>query len=85
MLHDHALLYAPNKVKEADPSELRFEQFPPVILLVGTDEVLNVDSKNFHSYIQPIQPKSKLKEYQGQKPVWLISNIDSKESVEAMR
>jgi len=26
-----------------------------------------------------------MKEYQGQKPVWLISNIDSKESVEAMQ
>jgi len=84
MLHDHAILYAPNKLKEADPGELKFKQFPPVIVLVGTDEVLNDDSKNFYSYIQPIQPKSKLKEFKDQKHVWLISNIASKESVEAM-
>ncbi|KAA6438056.1 alpha/beta hydrolase [Dyadobacter flavalbus] len=84
MLHDHALLYAPDDLKEADPSELKFKQFPPVIILVGTDEVLNDDSKNFYGYIQPIQAKSKLKEFQGQKHVWLISNIGSKESVEAM-
>lgn len=84
MLHDHALLYVPNKLKEADPSELKFKQFPPVIVLAGTDEVLNDDSKNFYSYIRPIQPKSKLKEFKDQKHVWLISNIDSKESIEAM-
>jgi acetyl esterase/lipase len=85
MLQDHALLYAPNGLKEADPSELKFKQFPPAIILVGTDEVLSDDSKNFYSYIQPIQPKSKLKEFSGQKHVWLISSIDSKESVEAMK
>ena len=84
MLHDHALLYAPNDLKAADPSELKFKQFPPAILLVGTDEVLNDDSKNFYNNILPIQPKSKLKEFSGQKHVWLISNIDSRESVEAM-
>ncbi|MFC5536657.1 alpha/beta hydrolase fold domain-containing protein [Rhodocytophaga aerolata] len=84
MLHYHALLYAPNSLKEADPSELKFKQFPPVFLLVGTDEVLNDDSKNFYNYIKPIQPKSKLKEFKYQKHVWLVSHIDSKESIEAM-
>lgn len=84
MLRDHALLYAPGKLKEADPSELKFKQFPPVFLLVGTDEVLNDDSKNFYNYIKPIQPKSKLKEFKDQKHVWLFTHIDSKESIEAM-
>lgn len=84
MLHDHAMLYARGKLKEADPSELKFKQFPPVFLLVGTDEVLNDDSKNFFNYIKPIQSKSKLKEFKGQKHVWLVSHIDSKESLEAM-
>jgi acetyl esterase/lipase len=84
MLHDHALLYAPNNLKKADPSELKFKQFPPVFLLVGTDEVLNDDAKNFYNVIKPIQKKAKLKEYSGQKHVWLVSHIDSKESVEAM-
>jgi monoterpene epsilon-lactone hydrolase len=83
-LHDHALLYASNKMKEADPSELKFKKFPPVLLLVGTDEVLNDDSKNFYAYIKPIQEKAKIKQFAGQKHVWLFSHIDSPASVEAM-
>jgi len=84
MLRDHALLYNPKNTNEADPSELKFEKFPPVFLLVGTDEVLNDDSKNFYQVVKPIQKRSKLKEYPGQKHVWLISDIHSKESIEAM-
>jgi monoterpene epsilon-lactone hydrolase len=85
MLKEHARYYAANNMKEADPSEFRFKQFPPVFLLVGTDEVLNDDSKNFYNYIKPIQAKSKLKEYAGQKHVWPVSNIDSEESKEAIK
>jgi acetyl esterase/lipase len=84
MLQDHVLLYNPLHIPEADPSELKFNKFPPVLLLVGTDEVLNDDSKNFYSAISPIQQQSKLKEFQGQKHVWLVSDIQSKESIEAM-
>tara|TARA_R110002012_G_scaffold301797_3_gene502389 strand:+ start:2200 stop:2412 length:213 start_codon:yes stop_codon:yes gene_type:complete len=60
-------------------------KFPPVFLLVGTDEVLNDDSRNFYSYINPIQNESKIKENDGQKHVWLFSHIDSKESLEAIK
>ena len=78
-------MYAGNKMKEADPSEIQFKKFPPVLLLVGTDEVLNDDTKNFYTYIKPVQTKSKIKEFAGQKHVWLFSHIDSKESVEAIK
>ncbi|SHM71938.1 alpha/beta hydrolase fold domain-containing protein [Mucilaginibacter sp. OK098] len=84
MLHEHAELYAPNRLKEADPSELKFKKFPPVSLLVGTDEVLNDDSRNFYAVIKPIQKNAKFKEYPGQKHVWLVSDIHSKESVAAI-
>lgn len=83
-LYNHALMYAANKIKEADPSELKFKNFPPVLLLVGTDEVLNDDTKNFYAYIKPIQVKAKMKEFAGQKHVWLFSHIDSKASIEAI-
>ncbi|MDJ1505271.1 alpha/beta hydrolase [Xanthocytophaga agilis] len=83
-LYDHALLYAPNKIKEADPSEIKFTKFPPVLLLVGTDEVLNDDSKNFYAAIKPIQKNAKLKEFDGQKHVWVFSHIASKASMEAV-
>jgi monoterpene epsilon-lactone hydrolase len=84
-LYSHALMYASGKIKEANPGEMKFNKFPPVFLLVGTDEVLNDDSKNFYSSIKPIQKKAKLKEFEGQKHVWLFSHIDSKESVEAIK
>lgn len=83
-LYSHALMYASNKIKAADPSEIKFKKFPPVLLLVGTDEVLNDDSKNFYAYIKPIQAKAKLKEFAGQKHVWVFSHIDSPASIEAM-
>jgi acetyl esterase/lipase len=79
-----AQMYAGNKMKEADPSEIKFKKFPPVLLLVGTDEVLNDDTKNFYTYIKPIQPKAKMKEFAGQKHVWVFSQIDSPASVEAI-
>jgi monoterpene epsilon-lactone hydrolase len=85
MLKEHAQYYAANNVKAADPSEIKFKRFPPVFLLVGTDEVLNDDSKNFYNYIRPVQPKAKLKEYAGQKHVWPVSNINSNESKEAIK
>jgi acetyl esterase/lipase len=83
-LYSHALMYAAKKIKEADPSEIKFKKFPPVLVLVGTDEVLNDDSKNFYAYIKPIQKNAKLKEFEGQKHVWLFSHIDSPASVEAI-
>jgi epsilon-lactone hydrolase len=84
MLRDHAVLYNPKNIRQADPSELKFKTFPPVLLLVGTDEVLNDDSRNFYNAIKPIQKQAKLKEFEGQKHVWPVSEISSKASVEAM-
>lgn len=84
LLHEHALLYNPNKIKEADPSELKFKTFPPLLLLVGTDEVLYDDSKDFYNVIKPIQKQIKFKEFDGQKHVWPVSDISSKATFEAM-
>lgn len=83
-LRDHAVLYNPKNIKQADPSELKFKSFPPIFVLVGSDEVLLDDAKNFYTYIKPVQKKAKLKEFEGQKHVWLVSDIASKASVEAM-
>lgn len=83
-LYEHALWYAPGNLKEADPSELTFTKFPPVFVLVGSDEVLNDDSQNFYRFIKPVQTHSKLKEYAGQKHVWPVSDIHSKASIEAL-
>ncbi len=83
-LYSHALMYASNNILQADPSEIKFKEFPPVFLLVGTDEVLNDDSKNFYNYIKSVQTKAKLKEFKGQKHVWIFSHIDTPASIEAV-
>ncbi|WP_229712684.1 alpha/beta hydrolase fold domain-containing protein [Marivirga lumbricoides] len=83
-LYSHALMYASNNIAQADPSEIKFTKFPPVFLLVGTDEVLNDDSKNLYRSIKPIQAKAKFKEFEGQKHVWVFSHIDTPASVEAI-
>jgi monoterpene epsilon-lactone hydrolase len=68
-LPSQLIAYAQGKMKEADHSELKFKKFPPVLLLVGTDEILNDDSKKFYAVVKPIQKQAKLKEFNGQKHV----------------
>lgn len=80
-----ALLYAGDKLKDADPSEIRFKQFPPVFLMVGTNEILYDDAQNFYNYLKPIQKMTQFKAYQGQTHVWMFTNISSPASVEAMK
>ena len=84
-LRQHVQYYAGNRLKEADPSEIKFKNFPPVLLLVGTDEILNDDARNFYGYIKPIQPAAQLKEFEGQKHVWIFSDINAKPSIEAVK
>ena len=81
---ERTLLYAGTKIREADPSEIKFKSFPPVFLLVGTNEILYDDSKNFYAVIKPIQQNAKFKEYEGQTHVWPFTNIGSKAAVEAI-
>lgn len=83
-LYNHALMYAGDKMKKTDPAELHFKKFPPVLLLVGSDEVLNDDTRNFYASIKPIQPGAEMKEFKGQKHVWVFSEIDTQPSKEAM-
>ncbi|MBX2922226.1 MAG: alpha/beta hydrolase fold domain-containing protein [Chitinophagaceae bacterium] len=68
----------------ADPNELVFEHFPPVFVLVGSNEILFDDARNFYDYIKTIQPNAKFKEYENQTHVWLLTNISSEKSKETL-
>jgi acetyl esterase/lipase len=83
-LYSHALMYAGKNIKPANPGELKFTKFPPVFLLVGSNEVLYDDSRNFYAYIKPIQPKAQLKEFPGQTHVWVFSNVHAPASRQAI-
>lgn len=69
---------------DADPSELVFENFPPVFVMVGSNEILFCDAKNFYDYIKKVQPNAFFKEYENQTHVWLLTNISSEKSKETL-
>ena len=84
-LLEYAQYYIGNKGNHADPNELSFSSFPPTFLLVGTNEVLYDDAKNFYDYIRLIQNHTTFKAYQNQTHVWLLTDIDSAASQEALQ
>lgn len=85
MLQEYAGYYASKNIHEADPSQMKFKSFPPTFLLVGSNEILFDDTENFYSAIKVLQPKIKMKEYEDQNHVWLLSNIHSNESKAALQ
>lgn len=81
----YASYYIGTHENVSDPNELSFSHFPPTFLLVGTNEVLYDDAKNFFDYIKTIQKITVFKEYKKQTHVWLLTNINSDESKEALK
>ena len=71
-------------VEIANTENLEFKVFPPVIIMVGTNEILFDDSMNFYNYIKDIQPKSTLTIYENQYHVWPLANISSEASKQAL-
>ncbi|WP_343691918.1 alpha/beta hydrolase [Chitinophaga sp.] len=71
-LHEAAKEYA-----GVSPDSLRFEQFPPVLILAGSNEILLDDSKTFHARI----PHSKLVVYEGKQHVWPLADINAPETL----
>jgi Esterase/lipase len=76
--------YMGNKWQAADPSRLTFTTFPPLLILVGSNEILFDDSRLFYDKIKKVQPNSTLKEYAGKSHVWLLTDISSEESKDAL-
>jgi acetyl esterase/lipase len=84
MLTEYAKYYAANNRNDADPGQLKFNSFPPLFILVGSNEILFDDSKNFYEKIKPLQPDTKMKEYKNQSHVWLLTDIKSEASKNAL-
>ncbi|HKO81605.1 MAG TPA: alpha/beta hydrolase fold domain-containing protein [Chitinophagaceae bacterium] len=79
----YASLYAGSYENNGDPNELIFNYFPPVLIMVGSNEILFDDSKNFYDYIKAVQKETKFIEYENQGHVWMMTDIDSIESKQA--
>ncbi len=85
MLVEYANYYvANNNWNEADPSQLNFSSFPPLFILVGSNEILFDDSKLFYEKIKPLQSNTKIKEYINENHVWLLGDIKSEGSKKAL-
>ncbi len=83
-LKQFAQLYNPGLLSGANVSRLKFEHFPPTLIIVGTNEILQDDSQIFFDTIRKIQPESTLRVFQGQTHVWMMTNIDHADSKRAL-
>jgi monoterpene epsilon-lactone hydrolase len=84
MLLEYASYYAAGNWDEADPGQLHFTNFPPLLILVGSNEILFDDSRLFYEKIKTVQPTTRLKEYIGQGHVWLLVDIEAESSQKAL-
>jgi acetyl esterase/lipase len=69
----------------SSPGNVRFTQFPPVLIMVGTNEILLDDSKHFYNDIKGIQGRARLSIYEDQPHVWLKKDICKEASRRALR
>jgi acetyl esterase/lipase len=67
-------------IEVANPKDMVLSAFPPVLIAVGTNEVLEDDSRNFYYVVRRIQPDSILSIYEDQLHVWPLANIHSEAS-----
>ena len=67
-------------VESVSPDQIRLSQFPPVLIVVGSNEILLDDSLNFYKLVRSLQPDATLTIYEGQNHVWPLSDISSEAS-----
>jgi epsilon-lactone hydrolase len=68
----------------SSPKNALLTQFPPVLIMVGTNEVLLDDSKHFYNDIKGIQARSRLSIYDDQPHVWPKKDIHKEASRRAL-
>jgi len=72
-------------LSEVNPIETMFGHFPSTLILVGSGEILLDDSKLIYKKIISQQVKAKLSIYDNQTHVWILTNIQTEESKQAIR
>ena len=81
----YAGYYAANHWNEADPGPFNFKSFPPLLILVGSNEILFDDSKLFYEKIKLLQPDTQMKEYENQVHGWPLIDIKSDAAKDALK
>jgi epsilon-lactone hydrolase len=83
-LMEYAGYYVANHWNEADPGQFTYNSFPPLSILVGSNEILHDDSKLFYEKIKPVQPDTQMKEYENQIHGWPLIDIHSDAAKDAL-
>jgi epsilon-lactone hydrolase len=83
-LMEYAGYYAANNWSAADSGNFTFNSFPPLLILVGSNEILFDDSKLFYEKIKLVQPDTQMKEYENQVHGWPLIDIKSDASKDAL-
>jgi acetyl esterase/lipase len=81
---EYADYYVANHWNEADTGQFTFANFPPLFILVGTNEILFDDSTLFYEKIKRLQPDTQKKEYESQVHGWPLIDIHSDAAKDAM-
>jgi len=68
----------------SSPKNAVLTQFPPVLIMAGTNEILLDDSRHFYNHIKNIQHRSRLSIYEDQPHVWLKKDIHKPASRRAL-
>jgi epsilon-lactone hydrolase len=79
-----SLYIGKKELSDANPIGTLYGEFPPTLILVGSSEILLDDSKMAYSTILDKQPVTKLKIYENQTHVWLLDDIHSEPSKNAI-
>jgi monoterpene epsilon-lactone hydrolase len=83
-LMEYAGYYVADNWSEADPGQFTFNSFPPLLILVGSNEILFDDSKLFFEKIKALQPNTQMKEYENQVHGWPLLDIRSDAAKDAI-
>ncbi|MDB5284353.1 MAG: alpha/beta hydrolase [Bacteroidota bacterium] len=83
-LMEYAGYYVADNWTEADSGQFTFSSFPPLLILVGSNEILFDDSKLFYEKIQSLQPNTEMKEYENQVHGWPLIDIKSDAAKDAI-
>ena len=68
----------------SSPKRASLTQFPPVLIMVGSNEILLGDSKYFYEEIKRIQRKTRLTIYDDQQHLWPKKDIHKEASRRAL-
>lgn len=71
-------------IEMVSPENTELSAFPPVLIMVGTNEILFDDSVNFYNSVKAIQPAAKLSIYENQVHVWMLTGMPSEASQQAL-